>query len=316
MRFRIDSPPNPVRKFVLKPDAFRASPPYVAPADTRSAPPLPTRPDGPYRYSARTSVARAETPKRTPKRPVEAQTGARGLYTVSAPVGPRKGRTVLDFTAADETPMVAFMGTIRLDVSPEAVDLRRLELGIMSLAVDHDTTRLMGRVTEGTIHSGRLDMLAEVGDTPTAISAMSEIDDLLRQGFSPGFLIHETETLSEGDRGYDESQMFQIVVTRWEAYEISSTSVPRNPNARLRGVASMSNVIAMDDGIMDAPEILNREDTIGLSLAAGREILASGQGSERQRAKLEEFFRVFEKGLERGLTRDKAATAAKAETGA
>ena len=58
---------------------------------------------------------------------------------------------------------------------------------------------------------------------------MAEVDDLMtRQGFSPGFLIHETETLSEGDPGYDPDQMFQIVVTRWEPYEISSsTAIPR-----------------------------------------------------------------------------------------
>ena len=211
--------------------------------------------------------------------------------------------------------MAGFMGTIQLRINRDSVDLSRLELGLLSLAIDHDTTRLMGRVTEATIYSGRLDMLAEVGDTPTATNAMAEIDDLVRQGFSPGFLIHETETLSEGDPGYDESQMFQIVVTRWEAYEISTTAVPRSPDARLRGVASMGNVIAMDDGITGAPELVSTSDLIGLSLSAGREVLRSGGGSERQRAKLTEFFKVFETGLERGLSRDAAAAAAKAETG-
>ena len=211
--------------------------------------------------------------------------------------------------------MVAFMGTIQLRIDRDSVDLGRLELGLLSLAVDHDTSRLMGRVTAGTIFDGRLDMEAEVSTTPTATSAMREIDDLMRAGFSPGFLIHETETLSEGDRGYDETEMFQIVVTRWEPYEISSTAIPRSPDARLRGVASMGNVIAMDDGIMDAPEILHREDLIGLSLAAGRQVLASGQGSAAQRSKLQEFFKLFDAGLENGLTRDVAAQAAKVVSG-
>ena len=211
--------------------------------------------------------------------------------------------------------MQAFMGTLALRIDRDSVDLGRLELGIMSLAIDHDTTQLMGRVVEGTIYAGRLDMLAEVGDTATAISAMSEVDDLTRAGFSPGFLIHETETLSEGDRGYDEAEMFQIVVTRWEPFEISSTAIPRNRDARLRGVASMGTVIAMDDGIMDAPEILHREDLIGLSLAAARQVLASGQGSAAQRSKLQEFFKLFDAGLENGLTRDVAAQAAKVVSG-
>ena len=302
-RFRIDAKPVPVRRFRL-PEGERSTAPAPLPEDKPVKAPV---------WGAgtpRETYRRPVQPKRTSKRPVQAQTGARGLFTVSAPVGPRKGRTILDFVAADETPMQAFMGTLALRITPDSVDLGRLELGIMSLAIDHDTSRLMGRVTEGTIHSGRLDMRAEVSNTATATEAMAEVDDLTRQGFSPGFLIHETETLSEGDRGYDESEMFQIEVTRWEPYEVSSTSIPRNPNARLRGVASMNS-----NAIMDAPEILHREDMVGLSLAAGRRVLASGQGSAAQRAKLQEFFKLFDAGLERGLTRDVAAQAAKVVSG-
>ena len=258
---------------------------------------------------------KAQTPKRTAKQPVQArqvqavQTGSRGLLTVSAPVGPRKGRKVLDFVAADDSPMAGLMGTIALRIDRDSVDLSRLELGIMALAVDHDTSKLMGRITEGTISAGRLDMKAEVGDTATATSAMAEIDDLTRQGFSPGFLIHETETLSEGDRGYDPDQMFQVEVTRWEPYEISSTAIPRNPNARLRGVASMNS-----NAIMDVPELVSREDPIGLSLAAGRVVLRTGKGSASQREKLAEFFKNFDAGVSAGLGRDVAAQAARAET--
>ena len=65
------------------------------------------------------------------------------------------------------------------------------------------------------------------------------------------------------------------------------------------------------NAIMDAPEILHREDMVGLSLAAGRRVLASGQGSAAQRAKLQEFFKLFDAGLENGLTRDLAAQAAR-----
>ena len=69
------------------------------------------------------------------------------------------------------------------------------------------------------------------------------------------------------------------------------------------------------NGIMDAPEILHREDLIGLSLAAARKVLASGQGSAAQRAKLQQFFKLFDAGVSAGLSRDLAATAARAETG-
>ena len=302
-RFRIDAAPTSKRRFRL-PAHERATPPALPELYTH------VKPHVWGEGTPRETYRRPVQPKRTPERPAEAQMGAGGLYTARAPVAPRKGRTVLDFVAASDSPMQAFMGTIQLRIDRDSVDLGRLELGIMSLAIDHDTTRLMGRVTEGTIHSGRLDMRAEVSNTATATEAMAEVDDLTRQGFSPGFLIHETETLSEGDRGYDESEMFQIEVTRWEPYEVSSTSIPRNPNARLRGVASMNS-----NAIMDAPEVLHREDMVGLSLAAGRRVLASGQGSAAQRAKLQEFFKLFDAGLERGLTRDVAAAAAKALAG-
>ena len=318
MRFRIDTKPVPVRRFVL-PAHERSTAPALPELYTHVT--APTWGAGVAKQTPRRVLKAQTPPKRTAKQPVQArqvqavQTGSRGLLTVKAPVGPRKGRRVLEFTAASDRPMVAFLGTLALRINPDSVDLRRLELGIMSLAVDHDSSRLMGRVTEATIYSsGRLDMLAEVGDTPTATNAMAEIDGLVRAGFSPGFLIHETETLSEGDRGYDPDQMFQIVVTRFEIYEVSSTAIPRSPDARLKGVASMGNVIDMEK-LTGAPQVVHTSDLIGLSLEAGRQVLASGKGSERQRAMLEEFFAAFDAALENGLTRDAAATAAKAATG-
>ena len=205
--------------------------------------------------------------------------------------------------------MPAFMGTIRLRIDRDSVDLGRLELGVMALAVDHNEGRLMGRVFEGTVHSGRLDMLAEVSTTATAKEAMAEIDDLTRAGFSPGFLIHETEIIDPDDPAYDEREMFQIEVTRWEPYEISSSAIPRNRDARLKGVASMGTTM------LETPELVSTSDLIGLSLAAGREVLRSGSGSESQREKLTEFFEAFDAGLERGLSRDVAAAAAKLVSG-
>ena len=306
MRFRIDSPAIPPRRFRLPVDERATAPAlpelytHVRPHTWGAGTPGEThkRPVG------------AQTPKRTSRRPVEAQMGAGGLYTARAPIGPRKGRTVLDFVAADETPMQSFMGTLALRINPDAVDLSRLESGLLSLAIDHDAGKLMGRVFEATIGSGQLAMLAEVSDTPTATNTMAEIADLTRQGFSPGFIIHATEVIDPDHPDYDEKEMFQIEVTRWEPFEISSTSIPRNPNARLRGVASMNS-----NAMMDAPEILHREDMVGLSLAAGRQVLRSGSGSEGQREKLEKFFSAYETGLENGLSRDKAAQAAKLVAG-
>ena len=309
MRFRIGASPVPPRRFRL-PEGEHATDPALPELD---------KPVTPHVWGAGAAretprrVLKAQTHKRTPERRVQAaQTGSRALHTVSAPVGARKGRTVLDFVAASEYQMAGFMGTIQLRIDRDSVDLSRLESGVMALAVDHDVTRLMGRVVEGTIYDGRLDMRAEISTTPTATNAMSEIDDLVRAGFSPGFLILETEVIGPDHPDYDENEMFQIEVARWQPFEISSTAIPRNPNARLKGIASMGNVIAMDDAITGAPELVSTSDLVGLSLAAARQVLDSGKGSASQRAKLTEFFTLFDAGLERGLSRDVAAQAAKA----
>ena len=314
MRFRIGASPVPPRRFRL-PEGEHAT-----------APALPEL-GKPFKPRVWGAGAARETYKRTTKAQTHTQadvrTSRRGpdgrgraVHGVRSGVGPRKGRKILEFVAASEYEMAGFMGTLALRIDRDSVDLTRLGLGLLSLAIDHDAGRLMGRITGATVYDGRLDMEAEVSTTPTATEAMREIDDLTRAGFSPGFLIHETETLSEGDRGYDPDQMFQIVVTRWEPYEISSTAIPRSPDARLKGVASMNKSnVAMDDGIMDVPELVSREDVIGLSLAAARKVLASGKGSAAQRSKLTEFFTLFDAGLERGLSRDVAAQAAKAVAG-
>ena len=306
MRFAIDAKPVPPRRFRL-PEGEHATAPaplpelytHVKPHVWGAGAPRET-----YRRPVQPVKAQA------PKRRVQAQmVAARGLYTVSAPIGPRKGRTVLDFVAATDAPMQAFMGTLALRINPDAVDLGRLELGLLSLAIDHDVSRLMGRITEATIGSGRLDMLAEISSTATATEAMAEVDDLTRAGFSPGFLIHEVRILDEDDDSYDPDQYMQIVCEKWEPYEISSTAIPRNRDAKLKGVASMSTTNGKFHNVVST------SDLTGLSLAAGREVLRSGTGSERQRAKLEEFYKVFDAGLERGLSRDAAAVAAKAASG-
>ena len=309
MRFKIDNPAILARRFRLA-DGEHSTPPAPLPEIYKPVK-APEWGAGLGRETYKRRV-QAQTPKRTSRRPVEAQMGADGLVKVRAPVGPRKGRRILEFTAASEYQMPGFMGSIELRINRDSVDMGRLELGLLSLALDHDASKLMGRITEATIHPGRLDMEAEVGDTPVAKNAMSEIDDLMRAGFSPGFLILESEMLSEDDPGYDADQFIQIVVTRFEPYEISSTAIPRSPDARLKGVASMGNV---NDVITGEPELVSREDPIGLSLVAGREVLRKGSGSERQRAKLREFFKLFDAGRESGLARDVAARAAKLEVG-
>ena len=138
--FRVAGPaPTSTRRFVL-------------PAHERSTAPAPLPADKPVKAREWGAGAGRETYKRPVQaRQVQAvQTGSRGLLTVKAPVGARKGRRTLDFVAADETQMQAFMGTIQLRINRDSVDLGRLENGLLSLARIHRRTPMEGvRTAEG-----------------------------------------------------------------------------------------------------------------------------------------------------------------------
>ena len=242
MRFRIGASPVPPRRFRL-PAHERSTAPAPLPELDKHVTPHVWGPGLATAADERRLAAAQKAAKRTPRRVLKAQMGAGGLLTVKAPVGPRKGRKILEFVAATDAEMDSFMGTIRLEINADSVDLGRLSGGVLSLAIDHDVSKLMGRVVQATVYDGRLDMSAEISTTATATEAMEEIDDLTRAGFSPGFLIHKVRILDDDDDSYDPGQYMQIVCEKWEPYEISSTAIPRNPNARLRGVASMSHTM-------------------------------------------------------------------------
>ena len=258
---------------------------------------------------------KAQVPKAPARRRVQAQTTRGASVTVNAPVGPRKGRRVLSFTAASEVDVPAFLGTLRLKCDGDSVDLERVTLGVMSLCVDHIQSLLIGRVTSATIGGGALAMQAEVSESPYARRILAEIDDLVRVGFSPGFIPKKTEALSESDPAYDPDEFAQVVVSSWLPYEVSNCACPRNPNARLRGEASMMNADRNLDPTLTAPPLVNIDDPIGLSLSAGRMALKSRRGSARQRRNLGKFFAAYDDAVARGEGRDSAAQLAKEAAG-
>ena len=151
MRFRIDAAPVPPRRFRL-PEGEHATAPAPLPELDKPVTPHVWGPGLATAADERRLAAAQKAAKRTPRRVLKAQMGAGGLLTVKAPVGPRKGRTVLDFVAASEYQMAGFMGTIQLRIDRDSVDLSRLENGLLSLAIDHDVSRLMGRVVEATVY--------------------------------------------------------------------------------------------------------------------------------------------------------------------
>ena len=154
------------------------------------APPAPPAP-------VKAAEAKVQTParQRASTQTALIRTGAGA--TVYAPIGPRKGRRVLSFTAATDRSVEALMGSMRLECGPDNIGLERLRLGVLSLAVDHDATQLLGRITSATISGGRLDMQAEISESAYARRILQEVDDMTRTGFSPGFQVQGAEPISE-----------------------------------------------------------------------------------------------------------------------
>ena len=151
----------------------------------------------------------------------------RGAMAVSAPMPHRSGHEGIAFVVATERELPGFFGSIVLKREPANLNLARLRNGLLSLAIDHDPTKPAGRVVSLQVGGGVVSGAAEVADTPRGLDLYSEIRDGLRVGISPGFVIHETEEVN----GDGDSFTFDIRVTMWEPYEVSSTAIPRNSDA-------------------------------------------------------------------------------------
>ena len=310
-RFKIDAAPTPARRFTL-PEGERSTAPALLPADTRPAPPLPTRPDAPYRYSARTSVARAETPKRTTTPKPRATTHQ--AFETFAPDMDTKPLARLTLAVASEEPMPGIFGDLVLHCSPEAHNMRRLALGTMSLLRQHSDDDPVGRVlslrhVQDRTGAWSIFGEAEISDLPLGAATLAEVRAGARLGVSPAFVMQEID--------FDDD--FNMRITQSAVFECSLVTGPRFYGARVLGTnmeeASMSMSMSMNGDMKGVGDVVTTSDVIGLSLVAAKKALDSGQASERQRAQLREFFEAFDSGLASGLTRDAAATAAKAATG-
>ena len=208
--------------------------------------------------------------------------------------------------------MPGLFGPIRLECETSNIDLERLRSGLLPFAADHDPNgRLVGRILEARIGGGEVRMLAEVGTTETALGVLEEIDDGSRSGFSPAFLILGSEPIKKSDPDYDEDAIMGASITLWQPYEVSSTSIPRNPQALLKGVASMDT----QTGMMEAPQLVSIDDPVSLSLSAGRVALRSGKGTRVQRRKLSEFFASFDDARAAGASQEQAAQSAREAAG-
>ena len=307
MRFRIDSAPVPVRRFKL-PEGEHATAPAPLPVEDK---PVTPHVWGAGAKQTPRRVLKAQTPEEAQRTP-KPRTTTHQAFSTFAPDMDTKPLARLTLAVASEEPMPGIFGDLVLHCSPESHNMRRLSLGTMSLLRQHSDDDPVGRVlslqhVQDGMGAWSIFGEAEIADIPLGAATLAEVRAGARLGVSPAFVMQEID--------FDDD--FNMRITQSEVYECSLVTGPRFYGARVLGTnmeeASMS--MSMNGDMKGVGDVVTTSDVIGLSLVAAKKALDSGQGSAAQRSKLQQFFKLFDAGLENGLTRDAAATAAKSVAG-
>ena len=228
-------------------------------------------------------------------------------FNVQSPTrGRYKSAAKLSLIVATDAELPGMFGSIRLRIDPNACDLGRLQSGLMNYCLDHDISKPIGRMVEASFIGGQLNAKTEIATTPDGLRFMADFDAGLRQGVSPGFLIHASEIEEATDD-------IRLVITAWEIFEVSSTSAPKNPLSKVIGRYTMNDVQTLETAM---PELVSTSDPVTMSIHAGRVALRSGQAmAPDKRAKLETFYKEYDARIARGETRIIAATGAREAAG-
>ena len=230
----------------------------------------------------------------------------RQRFQVDAPRSELKALARLNLLVATEDNVPDFFGEMRLKLDNASVDLNRVASGIMNLHRNHVTDVPIGRIASARIEGSILFATAEVADVPEGRDFLTAFDQGLSRSVSPGFIIHEV-SVSETDG------IMLTTVTRLEVYEISCTSIGRNKRSIARRLSMSANAMPETPAM---PELLTTSDLTGLSLALGRRVLRENKITDSsKRAKMIEFFRVFDAAAAAGVGRDAAVARAKSAAG-
>ena len=140
----------------------------------------------------------------------------------------------ITLAVASEEPMPGLFGDLVLHCGPEAHDMRRLELGTMSLLRQHNDDDPVGRVlslqhVQDRTGAWSIFGRAEIADIPLGAATLAEVRAGARVGVSPAFLIREID--------FDDD--FNMRITQSEIYECSLVTGPRFYGARVLGTNMM-----------------------------------------------------------------------------
>lgn len=130
----------------------------------------------------------------------------------------------------------AFFGILEeLAISPEAIDLSRVELGQVPILDTHNQYELdavLGRLEKAWIVNGQLMGLVRFGETERA----KAIEGMVARGEIKGISIGYRVTTWTIVGVENDMEIWQAA--RWELLEASFVSVPADPQATVRSVSS------------------------------------------------------------------------------
>lgn len=133
---------------------------------------------------------------------------------------------VINVAFASNTPVLRSFGYEVLSTDPASVRLDRLENGGIPVLDNHDCDDLIGRVLEITFsEDGKLRAQLKFSQNGKAQKILLDIKDGLREGISVGYIVHSVESTGEM---IDDLPVMRV--TDWEIYEVSSVSIPADPN--------------------------------------------------------------------------------------
>jgi phage head maturation protease len=139
------------------------------------------------------------------------------------------GQRVLRSSALDGEPYYE-----ELEVSPRAVDLRRLKRGANLLAAHQATTLegILGVVEDAWLTDGAGHARVRFSARPPAAEVFADVKAGIIRNVSVGYITHEAEEL---DRERGEPRV--VRATRWEPLELSLVAVPADAGATVRAAA-------------------------------------------------------------------------------
>ena len=227
--------------------------------------------------------------------------------TLAQDTGKSKGVLArLDLLISNERMLPGMFGAVRLMHARENVDLSRINAGLCGFCCDHDATAILGIIERPRIERREFRAVGKMVDIALAKDKLREIKLGLRRGISPGFLVHAVEPSKhpEADtRGYD------VDVILWEPYEVSTTGIPRNADARITGVFSM------DTTAYRSPPLLSTSDPSALHAEALRMALDDGQFSGSRADVVTRLLGHYDAARADGKTSDEAAQIAAQQVG-